>query len=103
MTTPSKRVCSMLSQSVVGWCNRPDYFDTDDLVLLADLAHLAIVTPDELDAAMEGDWPTDVYELVCELYKPEQRVRLWEFLKANQWAMSTLKKYEEFRFKEPKE
>lgn len=73
-------VCSMLWQSISGWMNRPDYFDTNSMKLLGDLAYLAKVDSESLFAALSGWTPTDAYELVCGLQRKGKSDRLYEYL-----------------------
>lgn len=50
-------------QSVSGWDNRPDYFDVNDLKLIADIAYLAQVKPDQLQVAFGGWKPADIQDV----------------------------------------
>jgi hypothetical protein len=66
-----RRILDILWQSLCGWQNRPDYFDTNDLLLIGDLAYAAKVDPEGLAAAF-GEWsPSDICEISCELQRKD--------------------------------
>lgn len=101
--TMAEQVCSMFWMSVSGWDNRPDYFDTNDLKLMADLAFLANVEPEALSEACEGTLPSDSYDLSCGMQNSEKLQGLYAFLKAygedplNPPLQASLAKYEKYR------
>ena len=61
-------VCTLMWSSVAGWHNRPDYFDTNDLTLISDLAYLAQCFPEKLAGVMPEKklWASDIVDLTVD-------------------------------------
>lgn len=102
----SELVCQILWQSVSGWDNRPEYFDTNTLMLIGDLAYWA-TRPDYAKAlahALSADSITCASELSCSLQRSDCAVHLYPLLKEIESGpiglMASLEEYEKYRLKE---